>query len=202
LLDETLVRYRYASEGGHPAAPTRAAPADAMVPHVAAAAKVLWQASGRIGAHRLHAFVPELLDRLVQCGERLPPRDFAHEHRGDDRHTAGSRPAWLTLVASGSYHMDMRAVGLKILKNRLSEYVRLAASGETVLITDRDRVVAELVPPQGGRALHGADALLADAVRRGWMTPPLLPAAEVPPRAPVTTLKVLLKELAQDRADR
>ena len=58
---------------------------------------------------------------------------------------------WLTLVASGSYHRDMRAVGLKILKNRLSEYVRLAASGETVLVTDRDRVVAELVPPQGGR---------------------------------------------------
>ena len=36
----------------------------------------------------------------------------------------------------------MRAVGLKILKNKLSEYVRLAASGETVLVTDRDRVVA------------------------------------------------------------
>jgi len=38
----------------------------------------------------------------------------------------------------------MRAVGLKVLKNKLSEYVRLAASGETVLVTDRDRVVAEL----------------------------------------------------------
>jgi hypothetical protein len=36
---------------------------------VAAAAEVLWQASGRIGAHRLHPFVPELLDRLVQCGK-------------------------------------------------------------------------------------------------------------------------------------
>ena len=35
---------------------------------VAAAAEMLWQASGRIGAHRLHPFVPELLDRLVQCG--------------------------------------------------------------------------------------------------------------------------------------
>lgn len=31
----------------------------------------------------------------------------------------------------------MRSVGLKILKNKLSEYVRLAASGETVLVTDR-----------------------------------------------------------------
>jgi antitoxin (DNA-binding transcriptional repressor) of toxin-antitoxin stability system len=45
----------------------------------------------------------------------------------------------------------MRAVGLKILKNKLSEYVRLAAQGETVLVTDRDRVVAELSPPQRRR---------------------------------------------------
>jgi len=38
----------------------------------------------------------------------------------------------------------LRAVGLRVLKNRLSEYVRLAAGGEAVLITDHDRVVAEL----------------------------------------------------------
>jgi hypothetical protein len=36
---------------------------------VAGVAEVLWQASGRIGAHRLHPFVPDLLDRLVQCGD-------------------------------------------------------------------------------------------------------------------------------------
>ena len=135
---------------------------------------------------------------------KLPERIAAKLPGGAEPPLTGSmeREYWLTLVASGSYHMDMRAVGLKILKNRLSEYVRLAASGETVLVTDRDRVVAELVPPQGGRALHAADALLADAVRRGWMTPPLLPGPGVPARAPVTTLKVLLEELAQDRADR
>ena len=40
----------------------------------------------------------------------------------------------------------MRSVGLKVLKNRLSEYVRLAAGGETVLVTDRNRVVAVTVP--------------------------------------------------------
>ena len=38
-------------------------------PEVAAAAEVLWQASGRIGAHRLQPFVPELLERLLRCGE-------------------------------------------------------------------------------------------------------------------------------------
>jgi hypothetical protein len=43
-------------------------------PAVATAAEVLWQASGRISAHRLHPFVSELLERLVRCGElRVPP---------------------------------------------------------------------------------------------------------------------------------
>ena len=46
----------------------------------------------------------------------------------------------------------MRAVGIKVLKNRLSEYVRLAAAGENVLVTDRDRVVAQLGPPPPQRA--------------------------------------------------
>jgi antitoxin (DNA-binding transcriptional repressor) of toxin-antitoxin stability system len=96
----------------------------------------------------------------------------------------------------------MRAVGLKVLKNKLSEYVRLAASGETVLVTDRDRVVAELGPPREGRSPLLADARLAEAVRQGWITPQALPAAGPPPRNPVTSLRDLLRELEQDRADR
>lgn len=96
----------------------------------------------------------------------------------------------------------MRAVGLKVLKNKLSEYVRLAANGETVLVTDRDRVVAELGPPQEGRSPVLADARLAEAVRRGWIAPPALPGTDPPPRQPVTTLRQLLRELTQDRADR
>jgi len=91
----------------------------------------------------------------------------------------------------------MRAVGLKTLKNRLSEYVRLVASGETVLVTDRDRVVAELVPPRAGRS-----PLLADAVRRGWLRPPAMPGSGPPPRQPVVRLDTLLAELRQDREDR
>jgi antitoxin (DNA-binding transcriptional repressor) of toxin-antitoxin stability system len=96
----------------------------------------------------------------------------------------------------------MRVVGLKVLKNRLSEYVRLAAGGERVLVTDRDRVVAELVPPQSGTAELAADAVLANAVRSGWLRPPVLPGGTVPPRAPVAPLADLLQELDRDRADR
>ena len=96
----------------------------------------------------------------------------------------------------------MRSVGLKILKNRLSEYVRLAAGGETVLVTDRDRVVAELVPPHPGRSPFVADAMLANAVREGWITPPSLRADGPPPRKPVAPTDEIIKELQADRAAR
>lgn len=89
-----------------------------------------------------------------------------------------------------------------MLKNRLSEYVRLAAGGERVLVTDRDHVVAELVPPQSGTAELASDAVLAEAVRSGWLRPPVLPAAGEPPRAPVAPLAELLAELDGDRGDR
>jgi antitoxin (DNA-binding transcriptional repressor) of toxin-antitoxin stability system len=96
----------------------------------------------------------------------------------------------------------MRAVGLRVLKNRLSEYVRLAASGETVLVTDRERVVAELVPPSEGRTRSPQDALLADAVRKGWLTPALGRSTDQVPRRPVARLAALLHEIDEDRADR
>jgi antitoxin (DNA-binding transcriptional repressor) of toxin-antitoxin stability system len=95
----------------------------------------------------------------------------------------------------------MRAIGLKVLKNKLSEYVRLVAGGETVLITDRDRVVAELVPPAPGRRERVSDAALAEAVRQGWLTPPLLGPTSDIPRRPMLPLATLLEELGRDRAD-
>lgn len=96
----------------------------------------------------------------------------------------------------------MRAVGVKTLKNRLSEFVRLAATGETVLVTDRDRVVAELGPPRAGRAPNVADALLADAVREGWLSAPAMVAEGPPPRLPIARWEELARELAADREDR
>ena len=96
----------------------------------------------------------------------------------------------------------MRAVGVKVLKNKLSEYVRLAERGEIVLVTDRDRVVAELGPPRPGRAPSLPDALLAEAVREGWITAPLLVAEGPPPRQPVATWDELAGELDRDRGER
>ena len=91
----------------------------------------------------------------------------------------------------------MRSVGLKTLKNKLSEYVRLAAGGETVLVTDRDRVVAEIGPPSPTRS-----SVLSDAFRQRWMTPPISVGRGPPPRQPVMTIDELLRNLQRDRADR
>jgi antitoxin (DNA-binding transcriptional repressor) of toxin-antitoxin stability system len=96
----------------------------------------------------------------------------------------------------------MYSVGLKVLKNKLSEYVRLAAAGETVLITDRDLVVAELSPPNYGRAAAVDDAQLADLLRNGLVDPPLLRGSGPPPRLPVAPTAEILAELAGDRDER
>jgi prevent-host-death family protein len=96
----------------------------------------------------------------------------------------------------------VHAVGLKTLKNKLSEYVRMAARGETILVTDRDRVVAELVPPREGRSPWLADAQLAEAVRQGWLSSPLFVAEAPPPRLPVARWSELQTDLERDRSDR
>jgi antitoxin (DNA-binding transcriptional repressor) of toxin-antitoxin stability system len=105
-------------------------------------------------------------------------------------------------VASGSYLPGMRSVGVKVLKNKLSEYIRLAASGETVLVTDRDRVVAELVPPQPRRKKLSDQELIALGVREGWLTPAKNPGTGPLPRKPVMKFEELMRELEQDREDR
>ena len=57
----------------------------------------------------------------------------------------------------------MRAAGIREIKNKLSEFLRLVAEGETVLVTDRGRVVAQLAPPPAA----GPPALTEDeALRR------------------------------------
>ena len=66
----------------------------------------------------------------------------------------------------------------------------------------RDRVVAEIVPPQPGRSPLLVDALLAEAVREGWLTPPVLAGGAPPPRKPFTTLRDLMQDLQQDREER
>ena len=64
----------------------------------------------------------------------------------------------------------MHAVGVKELKNRLSEYLRLVRAGERVLVTDRGEVIAELGPPGTGAELDETPPKLREMIRRGLAT--------------------------------
>jgi len=41
----------------------------------------------------------------------------------------------------------MRAVGIRELETKLSEYIRLASAGEEIFVTDNGKVVAEIRKP-------------------------------------------------------
>lgn len=64
----------------------------------------------------------------------------------------------------------MKAVGLRELKNRLSEYIRQVRSGEGILVTDRGEVVAELSPPGAAAAEQAVPSRLVALARRGLIT--------------------------------
>jgi prevent-host-death family protein len=95
----------------------------------------------------------------------------------------------------------MATVGLKTLKTKLSEYVRRAAAGETVVITDRGRAVAEIVPH---KPETGLTPFQEKGLQEGWLTPARRPFAPLPPRKPIPgyTLEQLLADLDKDREDR
>jgi prevent-host-death family protein len=64
----------------------------------------------------------------------------------------------------------MKSVGLRELKNRLSEYIRGVRSGEGLLVTDRGEVVAELIPPGQRVDAGSASSELVALARRGQLT--------------------------------
>ena len=94
----------------------------------------------------------------------------------------------------------MRKVGIKVLKDELSKYVRLAAKGEEIVITDRDEEVAKLVPFKD-RSKMSREEKWADWIRRGLVTPAKRPKAPLPPRNPVMTFEELMKDLDASRED-
>jgi prevent-host-death family protein len=72
----------------------------------------------------------------------------------------------------------MRAAGIREIKNKLSEYLRLVRDGETILVTDRGVVVAQLAPPPpAGAPALAEDAALARLAAAGKLR---LPRNKVP----------------------
>ncbi len=63
--------------------------------------------------------------------------------------TGGASFFAIALVTTGDYLSYMKAVGVKKLMAKLSEYLRAVRAGETLLVTDGDEVIAEIRPVSG-----------------------------------------------------
>jgi antitoxin (DNA-binding transcriptional repressor) of toxin-antitoxin stability system len=94
-------------------------------------------------------------------------------------------------------------VGLRELKNRLSEYVRIVRGGEGIQVTDRGQVVAELVPPGASAASRSPQPGLAVLEQRGLLRPGLTNRpGRYPPVSRLLPRGRLKRLLDAERADR
>lgn len=60
----------------------------------------------------------------------------------------------------------MAAVGIRQLKNQLSQYLRRVRAGERLVVTERGKPVAIIAPPSVGRSDRRIEALLREGVAR------------------------------------
>ena len=107
-------------------------------------------------------------------------------------------------VATRGYVGPMKEVGIRELKDRLSEYVRQVREGEVIMVTDRGKVVAELRPPESLSELEKKYPALAEMARRGEVRLPLKPNGpdaypRLPSVTPPGTAAKLLDWLREDR---
>jgi prevent-host-death family protein len=96
----------------------------------------------------------------------------------------------------------MITAGVREVKDRLSEFLRLVKSGEEILITDRGEVVARLGPP--GPAFEESEyPLLELMIRQGRATRggPNSPSL-YPPQPSRITREELERVLEEERSDR
>lgn len=98
----------------------------------------------------------------------------------------------------------MKVVGIRQLKARLSEYVRFVKSGETVLVCEREEVVAELRPARRELPRGTWEDVLDSLAASGELTRASLPKGEWGWKAhglglPSGTAQQLLDEIRADR---
>lgn len=89
----------------------------------------------------------------------------------------------------------MRSIGIRELRQRASEYLRLVASGETLEVTDRGRPIAMLVPISEADPLERLEA--AGRMTRGEGD--LLELGDpLPPKAGVSMPSEILAAMRAD----
>ena len=105
--------------------------------------------------------------------------------------------------AARSYFASMQTVGIKVLKNDLSRYIRAAEAGEIVRVTDRGRVVAEISRPRAPEGQTEAERQWAMMIAEGIVKEAKRPFTGPPPRGTTRIpFDELMRDLDESRSDR
>ncbi len=99
----------------------------------------------------------------------------------------------------------LRKAGVREVKAQLSELLHRVQGGETVLITSRGRVVAELRPPSAVVKPKMTDdqRAIAELIAEGKLIPPKNPTGKFPPPPELNLPKGLWRKYYdEDREDR
>jgi prevent-host-death family protein len=86
----------------------------------------------------------------------------------------------------------METVGIRELKDRLSELVARAADGDVIVITERGRPKAQLRPLSP----------IQRGIAEGWITPAKRPGPIKGPRKRYKAKRTIEEMMDEDRADR
>lgn len=134
-------------------------------------------------------------DRL--CGRTVP-------HAGGDLPIIPPQLLKLANVATSSYiDHPVTTVGVRVLKNRLSEYLRRVKAGERIVVTERGVPVAELRPPESsapGGHLSKLDRLRAQgSIRPRLRDDPFVDWPDI--KLPPGTAAALIDEDRDDEPD-
>jgi prevent-host-death family protein len=93
----------------------------------------------------------------------------------------------------------MRTANIAELRDRLTQYLREVRAGEEIIIRDRQRPIAKIVPLSVDDQTDDA-ALVAEGLMRKAQRP--LPAAFWRTRRAAVTVRVAAAAVSDDRADR
>lgn len=96
---------------------------------------------------------------------------------------------------------EIKTVGIKTLKNSLSAYLREVRRGTRILVSDRDRVVAEIHEPLANYQTESPDPVIGEWIREGILQPPGSPKTPLP-KSPVRLMEGVAQQLLdEDRAE-